>query len=64
MGICDSKEDSDKRNHHQKSNSANVNQPSSLNSKRNSQPIQEEVVNPKFNDMPEWEGTFILQYKK
>ena len=64
MGICDSKEDSDKRNHHQKSNSANVNQQSPLNSKRNSQPIQEEVVNPKFNDMPEWEGTFICKYKK
>ena len=59
MGICDSKEDSDRRNSHQKSNSANVNQTVSPNSKGNSQTIQEEIVNPKFNDMPEWEGNFI-----
>ena len=58
MGICANKEERDKRNRHQKANSANINQTSSLNSKGNNQIIQEEIVNPKFNDMPEWEGNY------
>lgn len=57
MGVCSNK-DNEKRQSikNQKPSSNYSHNPGSMNSKKNVQNIQEEIVNPKFSDMPEWEG--------
>lgn len=58
MGICSNKDNEKRQSIKNQKSSSNYNShnPSSMNSKKNVQNIQEEIVNPKFSDMPEWEG--------